>query len=107
MKGLEATEASWPEIRMAFGCVRRLATVLANKKGLDAATVRRRYRGVIAALARHRGELGTLTEAFDHFRKVTRSYWPGLFRCYGVADLPRTNNDLEQLFGAHRYHERR
>jgi hypothetical protein len=24
-----------------------------------------------------------------------------------VADLPRTNNDLEQFFGSHRYHERR
>ena len=24
-----------------------------------------------------------------------------------MADLPRTNNDLEQLFGATRYHERR
>jgi hypothetical protein len=106
-KGLEATEASWPEIRMAFAWVRRLAAVLANKKGLAAATVRRRYRGVIAALARHRGKLGTLTEAFDHFRKVTRSYWAGLFRCYGVADLPRTNNDLEQFFGSYRYHERR
>jgi hypothetical protein len=106
-RGLEATEASWPEIRMAFGWVRRLAAVLANAKGLDAATVRRRYRGVIAALARHRGKLGTLTEAFDHFRKVTRSSWPGLFRCYGVADLPRTNNDLEQFFGSYRYHERR
>ncbi|MCU1376740.1 MAG: transposase, partial [Actinomycetia bacterium] len=92
---------------MAFGWVRRPAAVLANRRGLDAATVRRRYRGVIAALARHRGKLGTLTEAFDHFRKVTRSYWPGLFRCYGVADLPRTNNDLEQFFGSYRYHERR
>ena len=38
---------------------------------------------------------------------MTRSYWSGLFHCYDVADLPRTNNDLEQLFGAHRYHERR
>jgi hypothetical protein len=106
-RGLEATEASWPEIRAAFGWVRRLAAVLANKKGLDAAAVRRRYRGVIAALARHRGKLGTLAEAFDHFRKVTRSYWPGLFRCYGVAELPRTNNDLEQFFGSYRHHERR
>jgi hypothetical protein len=24
-----------------------------------------------------------------------------------VAQLPRTNNDLEQAFGSHRYHERR
>ena len=94
-------------MRTAFGWVRRLAAVLANKKGLDAAAVRRRYRGLIASLARHRGSLGGLAEAFDHFRKVTRSYWPGLFRCYDVAGLPRTNNDLEQFFGSYRYHERR
>ena len=30
-----------------------------------------------------------------------------MFRCYEVADLPRTNNDLEQFFGSYRYHERR
>ncbi len=42
-----------------------------------------------------------------HFLKVTRSYRPGLFGCYRSADLPRTNNDLEQLFGSQRYHERR
>jgi hypothetical protein len=81
--------------------------VLRNKKGLNAAGVRRRYRGVIAALARHRRTLGSLAEAFDHFRRVTRSYWPGLFRCYDVAGLPRTNNELEQFFGSYRYHERR
>lgn len=39
--------------------------------------------------------------------KVSQSYWPGLFHCYDRADLPRTNNDLEQFFGSHRYHERR
>ena len=43
----------------------------------------------------------------DHFVKVSRSYWPGLFACYDTAALPRTNNDLEQSFGSHRYHERR
>jgi hypothetical protein len=87
--------------------VRRFAAVLANRLGRDATAVRRRYRRVVTALARHRGKLGSLAEAFDHFRKVTRSYWAGLFRCYGVADLPRTNNDLEQFFGSYRYHERR
>ena len=35
--------------------------------------------------------------------------WPPdhRYRCYDVADLPRTNNALEQAFGSHRYHERR
>jgi hypothetical protein len=97
----------WPEVRTGFGWVRRFAVALADEDGLGAAGVRRRYRGLIAALARHRKSCGRLAEAFDHFRKVTRSYWPGLFRCYEVADLPRTNNDLEQFFGSYRYHERR
>ena len=55
-------------------------------------------------LARQRPDL---SEPLAHFVKVSRSYEPGLFHCYDVADLPRTNNDLEQLFGSHRHHERR
>src|SRR5947209_18765745 len=58
-------------------------------------------------MTRYGARAGELSGARDHFRKVTRSYWSGLFHCYDVADLPRTNNDLEQFFGSHRYHERR
>jgi hypothetical protein len=50
---------------------------------------------------------GDLAPALDHFRKVARSYRPGLFHAANVADLPRTNNALEHLFGSQRYHERR
>jgi hypothetical protein len=94
-------------VRTAFEWVHRAAAILRNKKGLDAAGVRRRYRGLIAAVARHRRASGRLAGAFAHFLKVTRSYWPGLFRCYDIAGLPRTNNELEQFFGSYRYHERR
>ena len=58
-------------------------------------------------MRRHRDAVGALGEAVDHFLKVSRSYWPGLFQCYDTAGLPRTNNDLERVFGSHRYHERR
>ena len=97
----------WPEVRVAFGWIHRAAAILANKKGRDAAGVRRQYRHLMAALARQRQSCGRWAEAFDHFRKVTRSYWPGRFPCYDVEGLPRTNNDLEQFFGSYRYHERR
>lgn len=50
---------------------------------------------------------GPLRSSLAHFLKVTRSYQPGLFHCYDVLDLPRTNNALEQLFGSTRHHERR
>jgi hypothetical protein len=33
-----------------------------------------------------------------HLDKVSRSYWPGLFHCYDVPGLPRTNNELESHF---------
>jgi hypothetical protein len=33
-----------------------------------------------------------------HLDKVSRSYWPGLFHCYEVPGLPRTNNALESHF---------
>jgi hypothetical protein len=85
----------------------RFAAILANKKGRGSAEVRRRYRALIARLARSRGSLGIPAEVFDHFGKVTRSYEPGLFRCYDADGLPRTNNELEQFFGSYRYHERR
>jgi hypothetical protein len=69
--------------------------------------VRRRLGGLLGAMARHRRSAGRLAGAVGHFLKVSRSYWPGLFACYGAEGVPRTNNDLEQLFGGHRYHERR
>jgi len=83
------------------------ARVLGKDKEEDAAMVQRRFDGLVAAMHRHRDHAGTLTPAIEHFVKVTRSYRPGLFHCYAVPGLPRTNNDLEQLFGSQRHHERR
>jgi hypothetical protein len=97
----------WPGIRTAFGWVYRAAHLLGNEAGHPADGVRERLGGLLGAMARHQDRLGELGPAAAHFVKVTRSYWPGLFHCYGVADLPRTNNALEQFFGSHRYHERR
>lgn len=105
--GLSGTAEQWPEVEAGFGWLRRAAAVLGNATGSDAEAVRRRYAGLLGAMRRHRAGCGTLGAAVDHFLKVSRSYWRGLFGCYEVADLPRTNNDLEQFFGSYRYHERR
>lgn len=97
----------WPDVRVAFAWVHRAAEILKNAEGLSEREVRLRLRGLLGAMSRHRVKAGTLAPAIPHFLKVTRSYGPGLFPCYRIAGLPRTNNDLEHLFGAHRYHERR
>jgi hypothetical protein len=106
-QGLEATATSWPEIRSVDDRVLQAAAILSNEAGLDAAGVRGRYERLIAEMTRDAEAAGSLRQAVGHFLKVTRSYWPGLFACYDAADLPRTNNDLEQFFGSYRYHERR
>ncbi len=106
-RGLERTAELGPDIERAYGWVHRAAHILGNAAGEDATMVRRRFDGLVAAMARHRASAGDLAGAIDHFCKVTRSYRPGLFHCYAVPELPRTNNGLEQMFGSQRHHERR
>lgn len=68
---------------------------------------RRAYRALLTRMSRERASVGDLEPAVAHFLKVTKSYWRGLFHCYEIPGLPRTNNELEQTFGAVRHGERR
>jgi hypothetical protein len=108
-RGLEETAALFPAMRESYKWVKRAARILKNEEGLAAKKVRRR---LVQLLVRMRKAAATTTEpsmraGLKQFLKVTKSYWPGLFRCYESPDVPRTNNDLEHTFGSHRYHERR
>jgi hypothetical protein len=105
--GLTATDAMWPSIRTAYDWVHRAARLLENEDEASGSEVRRRMENILAEMRDDRATVGTLQPAIAHFLKVSASYWPGLFHCYDVAGLPRTNNDLEQYFGAARYHQRR
>jgi hypothetical protein len=108
-KGLEQTAALWPPVRAAYKWVYRAARLLKNKAKRPAREVRRRLSQLLSQIRRAASESSDVSvrQQLGHFAKVTKSYWPGLFACYGSKDLPRTNNDLEHLFGSHRYHERR
>ena len=105
--GLEHTRDLWPDVRRAYGWVHQAAHLLTHGAGHDVFALRRAYRGLLAEMAHGRTTVGPLAPAIDHFRTVTRSYWPGLFHCYQLAALPRTNNALEHFFGSARHHERR
>jgi hypothetical protein len=103
---LAAAGGAFAPVYPAFGWVRQAAHILGRVE-CAGAVVRNRLAGLLGAMRRHRDVVGELGAAVDHFVAVSRSYWPGLFHCYDTAGLPRTNNDLEQAFGSHRYHERR
>jgi hypothetical protein len=106
-KGLAATDAMWPPIRIAYGWVHRAARLLENEDALTGREVRQRMENLLAEMRAEQASVGTLQPAVAHFLKVSASYWPGLFHCYDVPGLPRTNNILEQFFGSVRYHHRR
>ena len=104
--GLFATARLWPPLQTAQGWLQRAAHVLANDEGTDAATVEMRYRGLVADVLSDQRD-AAVTAWARHFSSVTQRYWRGLFHCYDVPELPRTNNDLEHYFGTARHHERR
>jgi hypothetical protein len=106
-KGLAATDAMWPAIRIAYDWVHRAARFLENEDALTGSEVRQRMEDLLAEMRAEQASVGALQPAVAHFLKVSASYWPGLFHCYDVDGLPRTNNDQEQYFGSARYHQRR
>jgi hypothetical protein len=106
-RGLEVTAQHWPALRAAYALVHQAAQLLANEDAADRATVETRYAAHLTRIREARDQLGLLAPAIDRFLRVSASYWPGLFHCYAVPALPRTNNELEHFFGAARYHERR
>jgi hypothetical protein len=108
-RGLEETATLWPPVQAAYGWVKRVARLLENDAKRSAKPVRRGLSALLSQIRQAAVQAKDLAmaEQLRWFVKVTRSYWSGLFHCYDSADIPRTNNDLEHLFGSHRYHERR
>jgi hypothetical protein len=60
--------------------------------------VARQLRAYLDTVLRWPEIMPTFSVFGRHFDKVSRSYWPGLFHCYDMPGLPRTNNELESHF---------
>jgi hypothetical protein len=106
-KGLQATEALFVVIRPLFTHVWAVAQVLSNHEQRAAQEVHEHFEQELMRMRDHAEQHQASREALLHFLKVTQSYGPHLFCCYQVADVPKTNNDLEQAFGTVRRGERR
>jgi hypothetical protein len=87
--------------------VHQAAQILANPQQQSGAEVRERYLTHICQMREQKVKMGPLGEAIEHFCHITDNFAVGLFHCYDVEGLPRTNNDLEHCFGVARVHERR
>jgi len=106
-KGIAVTEALWSDVQRGYALVHRAAHILTNVDHLPSQKMQHQYERLLEEMRYHVFPTDHLRQMTATFLKVTASYWPGLFHCYDVAEFPRTNNDLEHVFGSTRYHERR
>jgi len=106
-KGAKATAALWPPLQRAYGLVHQAVQILANDEQHTGAQVRECYLAYVRQMQEQKADVGPLGEAIEHFCHITNNFAAGLFQCYDVQGLPRTNNDLEHGFGVARVHERR
>lgn len=106
-KGVKATAALWPPLQSAYKQVHQAAHILANPQQHTGAQVREYYLAFVDQMQKQKTDMGPLSEAIEHFCHITENFAAGLFHCYDVEGLPRTNNELEHCFGVARVHERR
>ena len=88
------------ELQQGAAWLHDIAYILepAPAQPLRAEHVAAQLRGYLDTV-RWRSDVTPLFKVFGrHLDKVSRSYWPGLFHCYKVSGLPRTNNELESHF---------
>ncbi len=105
---LRETAALFAPLEIAYRYLWRIYSILENRPGSSGKRVRRRLLGTLAAMSRWgAAESPEIRPWVAQFRKVLASFGAGLFHCYDVEKLPRTNNDLEHYFGRYRLIERR
>ncbi len=78
--------------------IHHAVTILDNQEELPVLLVQQRFGAWMIFMSDQKAELGSLADSIPHLLKITRSYWSGLFHCYRVTNLPKTNNDKEASF---------
>jgi hypothetical protein len=91
---------TYQEFRQGAAWLRDIAYIFEPlpARPLSAAHVAGQLRGYLDTVLRLPKGTPPLYEFGLHLDKVSRSYWPGLFHCYDVPGVPRTNNELESCF---------
>jgi hypothetical protein len=88
------------ELQQGAAWLRDIAYILepTATQPMSAAHVAGHLRGYLDTVRRWPNVTPPLYAFGRHLDKVSRSYWPGLFHCYDMPDLPRTNNEVESRF---------
>lgn len=91
---------TYQDLRQGAAWLRDIAYILepVSPQARQGQQVAEQLRGYLDAI-RSQNDVSPAVYDFGlHLDKVSRSYGPGLFHCYEVPGLPRTNNEIESHF---------
>jgi hypothetical protein len=103
-QGLQAALAplaqTHQELQQGAAWLRDIAYILepVPSRPINAAQVAGPLRDSLDTVRHWPQATSTLSQLALHLDTVSRSSWSGLFHCYDVSGLPRTNNELESRF---------
>jgi hypothetical protein len=97
---LNASHPDYVELQQAADWLVHIAEVLdpADKPARSATQVQQAVEAYLDDLDRQNQDAPRLQRFCQQIRKTTRNYTPGLFQCYDLPGLPRTNNARESEF---------
>ena len=81
-RALRETASAWPELSQAYQWIHQGAQILENEAELTQSQVEQSFQEWMESMSAQKTKVGSLAEGIEHFLKITRSYWPGLFHCY-------------------------
>ena len=91
---------TYQDLQQGAAWLRDIAYILepVRPQGLKREQVAAQLHGYLGAIRCPHDVSPTIYDFGLHLDKVTRSYGPGLFHCYEVPGLPRTNHEIESHF---------
>ena len=97
---LQVSEPEYIILREAANWLNRIANLLdpKGKPKRNAAQVEQELSDYMKVIELRSAENPRLEVFYKAIEKTTRNYSSGLFHCYDIPDLPRTNNDRESEF---------
>jgi hypothetical protein len=97
---LTAVQQDYTELRQAATWLENIADLLnpAGKPDQSGTQVQRKLFAYLKNIDQESQDSPRLNRFCHKIRQTTLNYTPGLFHCYDVPGLPRTNNDRESEF---------
>ena len=97
---LQAVQADYTDLRQAAGWLQAIADILDpdGNPARSGAEVRQELFAYLEAIPQESQLPPDLARFYQQILQTSRNYAPGLFHCYDLPGLPRTNNGRESEF---------